>query len=103
MTTYHALYVARDRFGYKADKTDRFVQLAFRNGRRAKDYKAKREKSWLARHCRDGCEAVAYNGKCLIFSGSGDCVTMYDLPQWWGKPNHGYEANRKKQPVIVTI
>ena len=43
------------------------------------------EKTWLSNHAKGGARAVAYNGSCVIISDTNVCVTMYELPSWFGK------------------
>ena len=49
---------------------------------------AERPQIYLAT-CPEGeCTAKAYNGFCLIIGDNGDCVTIYRLPEWFGKKRY---------------
>lgn len=100
MTTIHCLDRAKERFGFSARRTERFVMNALQNGKKSEDFHTHREQSWLAHMSQAGCTAIAYNGSCLIVSEQGVCVTLYELPGWFGKPRRGDESNHRIRNAV---
>ena len=85
MTTFHALQRTRERTGFNAKTSQRFIASAIKRGKSAETFTAK-ERAYLQRQeARQGCWTVVYDGYCFIIGNDGYCVTMYRLPQWFGK------------------
>ena len=83
--TWHGTNRSKERCGFKNRKTiSKNVELAFQSGKRA-EYFASWERRYLINEVYDNCYAVAYNGFCYIFNQEDCCVTMYELPTWFGK------------------
>lgn len=85
IATYHGIDRVRE---YHKVKTDRAaiktIELALKRGKRFSDYTSW-ERTYLANKEYDECSALAYNGYCFIISKTGQCVTAYPLPDWFGE------------------
>ena len=79
MCTYHSIQRANERTRYNGNAAVRFVEKGIERGKTAEDFKQD-ERQYLA--------SVPYNGFCLIISEDGVCVTLYPLPEWFGKKRH---------------
>ena len=87
MYTYHSLQRAEERTRFNGKAARRFIENGLTRGKTADDY-TKEERRYLSSIAYDDCIAKAYNGYCLIISSDGDCVTLYPLPDWFGKKKH---------------
>ncbi len=84
MCSYHSIQRAYERTQFKKSAVPRFVEKGIERGKTADDFNQD-EKKYLENQSRDNCTAKAYNGYCLIISDQGNCVTLYRLPEWFGK------------------
>lgn len=87
MCTEHSIQRANERTRYSGRSAERFIRNGIARGKAAEDFN-QLEGSYLASLARDNCIAKAYNGYCLIISRDGECVTLYRLPNWFGKKRH---------------
>lgn len=87
MCTIHSIQRANERTRYSGKSAERFIRNGIVRGKAAEDF-SQQESTYLAGLARDNCVAKAYNGYCLIISERGDCVTLYELPEWFGKKRH---------------
>lgn len=84
----HSLERARERCNLKNDEVAvRSIDLAYERGRSAGDL-ASWERNYLLSKSQGNCSAVAYNNYCYIMSDTGVCVTVYELPRWFGRKKH---------------
>ena len=84
-TTLHSIDRAKERCHFKNQRTaEKNIARAIERGKRAEDY-ASWERSYLSKEAYDNCTAIAYNSFCYIINEEGDCVTVYQLPAWFGK------------------
>ena len=90
MCTNHSIQRANERTRYSGKAAIRFIENGIMRGKAADEFKQE-EKKYLSTCAYDNCIAKAYNGFCLIISEKGDCVTLYPLPEWFGKKRH-YDA-----------
>jgi len=95
MTTYHAVQRTQERAGMNVGKAERFVRNAVKRGLGAESFKSIEYEYLKSYDDKDGCRAVAYNSYCFIISGDDVCITMFSLPDWFGKNN----KNKKKQKL----
>ena len=91
MCTIHSIQRANERTRYNGKTAVRFVEKGIERGKTAEDFNQD-EREYLTNCAYGNCIAKAYNGFCLIISEDGDCVTLYRLPEWFGKKRH---YNRK--------
>jgi len=84
MSTYHSIQRANERTRFSGRAAERFIENGIRRGKAAKDFRQK-ENAFLANCGRDHCVAKAYNGFCLIINDRDECVTLYRLPEWFGR------------------
>ena len=96
MVTAHSVERAKERLGYNEKYAVGFMERALSRGLTATSCEAKAEKAWLSRQAGSGYYAIAYNGSCLIISPDRVCVTIYPLPQWFGKKKR---YARDKKPI----
>ena len=87
MCTYHSIQRANERTRYNGKTAIRFIENGIERGKTAEDF-TQDERVFLANCGYDNCTAKAYNGYCLIVSEAGVCVTLYPLPEWFGKKRH---------------
>ena len=84
----HSMERARERCNLKNDEVAaRSIDLAYERGRSAGDL-ASWERNFLLSKSQGNCSAVAYNNYCYIMSDTGVCVTVYELPRWFGRKKH---------------
>ena len=84
MCTNHSIQRANERTQFSGKSAVRFIENGITRGKTADDFTNK-ESTYLANCAKGGCTAKAYNGFCLIISDNGECVTIYKLPEWFGK------------------
>lgn len=83
--TEHCVERAMERYNLRNEKSiQKNVDRAYLLGKRAEDFSSW-ERNYLSGKTRDCMTGVAYNGFCYIFNEYGICVTMYELPAWFGK------------------
>lgn len=83
--TSHCNERAMERYNLRNEKAiEKNINRAYTQGKRAEDYSSW-ERNYLNSKTHDCMVAVVYNGFCYIFNEFGVCVTMYDLPAWFGK------------------
>lgn len=95
MTSRHSLERAKERLGFNRKYASSVIENGIQRGRAACRFKPGAEKEWLANRSQHGCQALAYNGLCIIVSLDGNCVTVYRLPQWFGKKARFDHRNRR--------
>lgn len=93
MCTYHSIQRANERTRYNGKSAIRFIENGIARGKTAEDF-TQEERKFLLNTPYDNCIAKAYNGFCLIISEDGECVTLYPLPEWFGKRRYYNEKNR---------
>ena len=87
MCTYRSIQRANERTRYNGKAAIRFIENGISRGKTAEDF-TQDESSYLENIPYDNCTAKAYNGFCLIISETGECVTLYPLPEWFGKKRY---------------
>lgn len=95
MTSHHSLKRAKERLGFNRKYAASVIENGIRRGQPACNFRPGAEKKWLERRSQQGCEALAYNGLCIIVSPDGNCVTVYELPRWFGKKVRFDRRNRR--------
>lgn len=93
MCTNHSLQRATERTRYSGKSAEHFIRNRIARGKTA-DAFTNRERKWLTGLAREGCIPKVYNGFCLIVSGEGACVTLYELPGWFGKKRR-YDGSKR--------
>lgn len=84
----HSIERARERCNLKSNEAAaRRIDLAYERGSCASDLTSW-ERSFLLGKSHDNCRVVAYNNDCYIISDTGVCVTVFQLPRWFGKKKH---------------
>lgn len=84
VATMHSLDRAKERIGVKGKQAERYIRLAVERGKSSEDFSAK-EKHYLEKESSENYTAIAYNNFCYIISNDGLCITMFPLPNWFGK------------------
>ena len=93
MCTYHSIQRANERTRYNGKSAIRFISNGIERGKTANDF-TQSERKYLLDKQHDNCIAKAYNGFCLIINEVGECVTIYPLPEWFGKKRYYKEKSR---------
>lgn len=100
MTSCHSLKRAKERFGFNRKYAASVIENGIQRGRAACSFRPGAEKEWLECRSQRGFEALAYNGLCIIVSPEGNCVTVYELPRWFGKKVRFDHHNRRIRNCI---
>lgn len=105
VTTWHGLQRAKKRMGLNERKAESYISNAISRGKGADDFSSW-EKNYLLNESNGTTKAVAYNNFCFILGAENVCVTMFPLPNWFGKKKafDGKEKirNRKKYSAFHT-
>lgn len=101
MTTYHSIKRAQKRAGLCKTAAIRLIENAIERGQKPGDFDCK-EREYLQRKAkRSGEQAVVYNGYCFIISVDGACITMFSLPDWFGKKRYYNKAKPRSAKAII--
>lgn len=84
MLTYHSIERAQERTKYANKTAVRFIENGITRGKGAEEF-TQRERAFLQGFETRNCIAKAYNGYCFLISENMECITMYPLPDWFGK------------------
>ena len=84
MASYHAIKRANERLGLKVQAAEKEIRKAFLEGMESSEFSS-REKEYLSGKEESGITVRVYKGSCYIFSEEGVCITVYDLPSWFGR------------------
>ena len=83
--THHGFVRAKERCNMKSvQKVENNVRRALERGRRSDSFSSW-ERSYMEKANKANCSAVAYNGFCYIFNEFDQCITILNLPAWFGK------------------
>ena len=59
------------------------------------------DRSYLSKRTDEAVVAIAYNGYCFIFDRKNyACITLYELPKWFGKKKVFYYADKTEKIVF---
>lgn len=94
MCSEHSVIRANERTPYTGKAAIRFIENGIRRGKTAEHFTQK-ENRYLVSQSREGCIAKAYEGFCFIVNELQVCVTLYRLPEWFGRKRY-YDS---KAPV----
>ena len=92
--TVHSIERGKERLGLNERRAEKTIQLAIERGKDYTEFNSSRERKYLEQHSNSEAYAVAYNGYCYIIGSSGFCVTVYELPVWFGKKKQ-YDGKTK--------
>ena len=93
MTTYHALQRTNERTGLNIKSSQRFIANAIERGKQSTDFTAKEREYLQRRESNKERRTVVYNSYCLIVSADDICITIFQLPKWFGKKQ--YDGKQK--------
>lgn len=95
MTTIHSMERAKERTGLRNTKAEAFIEAGLTYGKTADSFKLASDRKYLKSKCGDGAIAKVYQGYCFIINTDWNgCVTVYKLPEWFGK-THRYNGKEK--------
>ena len=96
ITTRHCEERADERRQLNKKCINRQIQLAYERGKRAEDFRTSAERDYLMSKESADTKVIVYNGFCYILNEKDVFVTMYLLPEWFGKKHyyHGKERVR---------
>ncbi len=92
--TVHSIERSKERLGLNEKRAEKTIQLAIERGKDYTDFNSSRERKYLEQHTDSEVYAVAYNGYCYIINNTGFCITVYELPEWFGKKKQ-YDGKTK--------
>ena len=84
IASYHSIVRAKERLGYNEKNARKQINRALERGKVAEEFKSW-ERNYLKNEGREDAYAIAYDNFCYIVGVDGSCVTMYELPTWFGK------------------
>ena len=87
MTTQHSIKRARERTGLNTEASKRLISRAVKHGIEPKCFPA-RERKHLLQIQRDQSRVLVYNFFIYILNKNSHCITMYRVPDWFGKKNY---------------
>lgn len=82
--THHSLERTKERARLNTDSSLRMIKRAYDRGLGYERYHS-RERDFMLQRSGTDHVALAYNNFCFIFSNEGICITMFPLPEWFGK------------------
>jgi hypothetical protein len=88
MTTYHAIERTQERAGYNTERSKKFIANAIKRGQSANSFNSTEREYLQHLERKAGCRVIAYNSFCFIINKNGICVTMWALPNWFGRKIH---------------
>ena len=94
ITTKHCEERADERRQLNKKGINRQIQLAYERGKRLEDFHTSAEREYLMRKESNSVKAIVYNGFCYILGEDDVFVTMFLLPEWFGK-KHFYQGKEK--------
>ena len=95
MVSYHSRQRAKERLGINDSAAVSMIEKGMQRGHGSEDFKKIKERLWLEKKSIAGYQALVYNGCCLIVSPDGVCITVYELPHWFGKKSK-FDHNGKR-------
>lgn len=88
ISTLHGAQRVKERRNLKNTRAaEKQFVLALQRSKTADDY-ASWERNFLLERCKEDRTAIAYNDFCYIFGHNGACITLFPLPDWFGKRKH---------------
>ena len=82
--TVHSIDRAKERFCNNEKTATKNIHLALERGKTADEFTSK-ERDFLINTAQGDVTALAYNNFCYLVNSEGFCITMYPLPNWFGK------------------
>ena len=82
--TPHALQRAKLRKGISGKKAETWIRKGLERGKIYTDFTSW-ERRYLQKEGKNGCIALAYDGFCFILDTRGTLLTVYALPDRFGK------------------
>ncbi len=87
MATVHSLGRIKERAGLNEKRAYKMIDLALQRGKTA-DHFTSWERNFLLNESKNNKTAIAYNNYCYIVGENGFCITLFPLPNWFGKKKH---------------
>ena len=99
MTTVHSMIRAKERLGLNEKAAGHLIRNAIERGKTFEDYRPGKERTWVEQRCSEGYSASIYNGFCFILNDRQTCITLYSVPEWFGK--HGrYDGKERIRKAV---
>ena len=92
MYTYHSVIRTSKTAGLNKNAAVRMIENARVKGKRSCEF-GSNERKYLQRKESKGNKPVIYAGYCFVFNAQDVCITMYNVPSWFGKAQ--YQAKRQ--------
>lgn len=87
IASYHSIVRAKERLGYNEKSAIKQIGRALERGKTAEQFKSC-ERKYLENIGDQTTYAIAYDNFCYVIGNDGICVTMYALPEWFGKKTY---------------
>lgn len=99
IASYHSIVRAKERLGYNEKNALKQINRALERGKTAEQFTSW-ERDYLQNEGSETAYAVAYNNFCYIIGANGICVTVYALPDWFGKKKHFDGKEKIRNPKV---
>lgn len=99
--THHSIERTKQRAKLNNESAMRMIERARARGKGMEDFKS-RERDYLLGKSEEEKRALVYDHYCFIFGLEGKCITMYEVPSWFGKKKNysGKKAIRNVKKYI---
>lgn len=87
MITNHALQRTHERAGLNRKSSARLIENAFQRGKTPEAFHAF-ERKYLKKKTIDNSRVIVYNSLCFIISEDDFCITVFQVPEWFGKKQY---------------
>lgn len=100
MTTLHSMERIHQRLGLNGQRASAFLEAGIAKGKTSEAFRRVDERRYLEEKCGENIIAKVYQGYCLIVDTEWDaCITIYKLPEWFGKKQHYYGKEKLRNPA----
>lgn len=82
--TYHSILRTVERANLSRDSAVRMIEKAKEYGKKAEAFPSD-ERKYLKQLEREGSNVLYHAGYCFILTDDYKCITMFPVPQWFGK------------------
>ena len=93
--TRHGYERAKERMNCSGKSAARFISLAVERGKDYTEFNANERAFLKAKLRTPDTKILVYNGYCFLLNEDNYCITMYELPKWFGKKPTHYDGKIK--------
>lgn len=95
--TYHSIIRTSERANLNHHSAIRMIERAKECGKRAEAFPAI-ERNYMKNMEINGKTVLYHAGYCFVFGDECACITMFPVPQWFGKKSRHYGKTLVKKP-----